>query len=114
MNDRPLSHRHLPAAVPKLDPREVHIRAPSHRAGLSLFLRYPSPGCAAPALGRGLSLVLASTLKAVARAAERIGEWRARARGRRELMSLDERTLQDIGLSRGDAYMEYSKPFWRK
>ncbi len=65
-------------------------------------------------LGRGLSLVLASTLKAVARAAERIDEWQARSRSRRELMALDERTLQDIGFSRGDAYMEYSKPFWRE
>ncbi len=64
-------------------------------------------------LGRGLSLVLASTLKAVARAADRIDEWQARARSRRELMALDDRTLQDIGLGRGDAYMEYSKPFWR-
>ena len=64
-------------------------------------------------LGHGLSVVLASTLKAVAWAADRIDEWQARARSRRELMTLDDRTLQDIGMSRGDAYMEYSKPFWR-
>ena len=64
-------------------------------------------------LGRGLSLVLASTLKAVARTAELVAEWQARSRSRRDLMALDDRTLQDIGLSRGDAYMEYSKPFWR-
>ncbi len=64
-------------------------------------------------LGRSLSLALATTLKAVARAAELVAEWQARSRGRRELMALDERSLQDIGLGRGDAYMEYSKPFWR-
>jgi uncharacterized protein YjiS (DUF1127 family) len=63
--------------------------------------------------GQRISLVLASALKAVARAAELVAEWQARSRARRELMALDERSLQDIGLSRGDAYMEYSKPFWR-
>jgi uncharacterized protein YjiS (DUF1127 family) len=64
-------------------------------------------------LGRGLSLVVAGTLKAIAWAADLVAEWQARARSRRELMALDDRTLQDIGVSRGDAYMEYSKPFWR-
>ena len=107
MHDRRLDHRQLPAAAQKLDFREVPIRAPSHRAGLSLFLRYLPRG-------RALSLVLAGTLKAVARAAGLVAEWRARSRSRRELMALDDRTLQDIGLGRGDAYMEYSKPFWRK
>lgn len=65
-------------------------------------------------LGHGISLVLASTLKAVARAAEQVAEWQARSRSRRELMAFDDRSLQDIGLSRGDAYMEYGKPFWRQ
>jgi uncharacterized protein YjiS (DUF1127 family) len=40
-------------------------------------------------------------------------EWRRRARGRRELAALDERTLRDFGVSRYDAYHEASKPFWR-
>ncbi len=65
-------------------------------------------------LGRSLSLALATTLKGLARATRLVAEWRARSRGRRELMALDEKSLQDIGLSRGDAYMEYTKPFWRK
>lgn len=39
--------------------------------------------------------------------------WRARARTRRQLMSLDDATLKDIGLGRSQAYTEYSKPFWR-
>lgn len=64
-------------------------------------------------LRRWLSVVLASTLKTMARTAELVAEWQARARSRRELMALDDRSLQDIGISRGDAYMEYSKPFWR-
>jgi len=64
-------------------------------------------------LGRGLSLVAARILKAAVWAADLVAEWQARSRSRRELMSLDDRTLQDIGMSRGDAYMEYGKPFWR-
>lgn len=33
-------------------------------------------------------------------------------RERRQLMSLDEQSLKDIGLSRADAYGEWSRPFW--
>jgi uncharacterized protein YjiS (DUF1127 family) len=39
-------------------------------------------------------------------------EWRARARSRRELASLDASTLADIGMSRCTAAGEASKPFW--
>ncbi len=65
-------------------------------------------------LGRSLSLALATTLKGLAWATGLVAEWQARSRSRRELMALNEKSLQDIGLSPGDAYMEYSKPFWRK
>jgi uncharacterized protein YjiS (DUF1127 family) len=41
-----------------------------------------------------------------------IAEWRARARSRNELMTLSDRTLLDIGVSRYDADLEASKPFW--
>lgn len=34
------------------------------------------------------------------------------ARQRRQLMALDEQGLKDIGLSRADAYGEWSRPFW--
>lgn len=34
------------------------------------------------------------------------------ARERRALMRLDEHALKDIGLSRADAYAEWSRPFW--
>ncbi|MCC7252450.1 DUF1127 domain-containing protein [Hyphomicrobium sp.] len=33
-------------------------------------------------------------------------------RERRQLMALDERALQDIGVSRADAYEEWRRPFW--
>jgi uncharacterized protein YjiS (DUF1127 family) len=39
-------------------------------------------------------------------------EWRSRARSRDELMGLNDRVLQDIGVSRCTADFETSKPFW--
>jgi uncharacterized protein YjiS (DUF1127 family) len=39
--------------------------------------------------------------------------WRQRERSRRELASMDERMLKDIGLSAGAARCEAGKPFWR-
>lgn len=38
--------------------------------------------------------------------------WADRSRQRRELASMDERALKDIGLTRIDALRESSKPFW--
>ena len=40
-------------------------------------------------------------------------EWRRRSRGRRELAAMSDRSLRDIGVTRGDAYREAQKPFWR-
>ncbi len=37
-----------------------------------------------------------------------------RDRERRELLSLDDRTLADIGRTRCDALAEAEKPFWKK
>jgi len=39
-------------------------------------------------------------------------EWRQRARLRREIMTLSERDLSDMGLTRLDAFNETCKPFW--
>ena len=36
-----------------------------------------------------------------------------RRRQRRALLSLDDRLLKDIGLSRADVDLECGKPFWR-
>jgi len=38
--------------------------------------------------------------------------WSHRVRSRNELMSLSDRNLQDIGISRSTADFEASKPFW--
>lgn len=36
-----------------------------------------------------------------------------RAKQRRQLLTLDDRMLKDIGISRIDAIIEANKPFWR-
>ncbi|MDP6344866.1 MAG: DUF1127 domain-containing protein [Alphaproteobacteria bacterium] len=39
--------------------------------------------------------------------------WQERAQQRHRLADLDDRTLQDLGLSRADVANECRKPFWR-
>jgi uncharacterized protein YjiS (DUF1127 family) len=39
--------------------------------------------------------------------------WLRRARTRRQLDSLSDHELRDLGLDRGDAVVEAAKPFWR-
>jgi uncharacterized protein YjiS (DUF1127 family) len=39
--------------------------------------------------------------------------WQQRARQRRQLAELDDRQLDDIGISRAEALCEAAKPFWR-
>jgi uncharacterized protein YjiS (DUF1127 family) len=39
--------------------------------------------------------------------------WRQRARGRRQLLSLDEAALKDFGATRTDAIEEGCKHFWQ-
>lgn len=42
-----------------------------------------------------------------------VAEWHSRAVSRRELAQLDDRMLQDIGVSNVEVEREISKPFWR-
>ncbi|TDJ65153.1 MAG: DUF1127 domain-containing protein [Proteobacteria bacterium] len=39
--------------------------------------------------------------------------WYECARQRRDLLTLDDCILKDIGISRADAELEANKPFWR-
>jgi uncharacterized protein YjiS (DUF1127 family) len=41
-------------------------------------------------------------------------EWRRRSRERGQLAALDDRMLQDIGISRAEARFLARKPFWRE
>ena len=47
------------------------------------------------------------------RAADLLLTWHARSRQRRQLLSLSDHMLRDLGLSRADVMAEASKPFWR-
>ncbi len=40
-------------------------------------------------------------------------QWHGRVAQRRQLSELNERLLNDIGVTRIDAYRESSKPFWQ-
>ncbi|MGB8400462.1 DUF1127 domain-containing protein [Bradyrhizobium sp.] len=43
-----------------------------------------------------------------------IAIWLDRRQGRQELVSLDDRQLKDVGISREEALREAGKPFWRR
>lgn len=57
-------------------------------------------------------LIWTSLGAAIDGAATMLFAWHERARQRRELLSLNDRELQDFGLSRADAVGEGDKPFW--
>lgn len=55
---------------------------------------------------------LGALLTAMARLQRTIQTWRARAVSRRQLGELSDHLLRDIGLTRHEARVESSKPFW--
>jgi uncharacterized protein YjiS (DUF1127 family) len=59
---------------------------------------------------RVVSRVVAQGLR---QARDAILLWQERARGRRQLLLLDEHVLRDIGITRLQAEAEANKPFWR-
>jgi uncharacterized protein YjiS (DUF1127 family) len=76
---------------------------PAKHSTATLVEHFPRRGDAAlleplPSLSHILSLLLL---------------WQERVHTRRQLRELDEHTLRDIGLSRGEALYEAAKPFWR-
>ena len=46
------------------------------------------------------------------RAIQRVLHWRELARQRRELATMSDEALKDIGLSRADIQQEVERPFW--
>ena len=65
------------------------------------------------ALGGGLKPRLDERARPIDRVLAMLGDWRRRSRERRELATLDDYLLHDIGLSRSQAQFESGKPFWR-
>ena len=99
-----LSERRQPITAP-----ELRDRGPAQRAT-------PAPARSEPAAAVSSRLVVApraSWRPILGLIATTLREWRRRHVGRRELASLDERTLRDIGLDRGDVDYEVSRSFWR-
>ena len=75
-----------------------------------MFMRYPViPKTHPDRLGLG-----AGSTPMTSRLASTLRLWRERARMRGELRRLDERVLEDIGLSVGEADREAAKPFWKE
>jgi uncharacterized protein YjiS (DUF1127 family) len=65
------------------------------------------------ALRGGLKPRFETNARPIDRVLAILREWRQRARERRELATLDDYLLHDIGLSRSQAQFESGKPFWR-
>jgi uncharacterized protein YjiS (DUF1127 family) len=82
-------------------------RAHQRRADTGIVTAHPAE---LPLLSRALFLCVQWS----AYSAARIAEWRRRARSRRDLMTLGDRDLWDMHLTRCDAWYEASKPFWRE
>ncbi len=62
------------------------------------------------AAGRGFFGNIAHVLGRVYRTLQ---IWRLRSEHRRHMVTLDDRLLRDIGISRIEAQIEAAKPFWR-
>jgi uncharacterized protein YjiS (DUF1127 family) len=60
-----------------------------------------------------MTITRALTLLARSPASRTLGSWLERGRRRRELRRLPEAVLEDVGITRGDAWREAGKPFWR-
>jgi uncharacterized protein YjiS (DUF1127 family) len=66
-----------------------------------------------PDLRQHRTLRPARTLRSVgARLVLALLRWQELAQQRRQLLSLDERMLKDIGITRADAMREGLRPFW--
>ena len=75
----------------------------------------PSPFETIPQLDSGtlLRVLMLSTGELLRRAFMAVGTWLARSQQRHALRMLDDHLLKDIGITREQARIESTKPFWR-
>jgi uncharacterized protein YjiS (DUF1127 family) len=99
-----LSERRQPIIAPRLRDRGPAQRPTPASARHESAAAIPRRPVVAPRASWSLILgLIVATLR----------EWRRRRVGRRELASLDARTLRDIGLDPGVVHYEASRSFWR-
>ncbi len=73
----------------------------------------PEAGFAPARAGAGPTDLLHAFSKAVIAIANFVATWYDRAHQRRQLVGLESRMLDDIGVSRAEALTEFDKPVWR-
>lgn len=100
-----LSERRQPVTAP-----QFRDRGPGQRATPLISTRH-EPAAAVP--GRPVVAPRAGRTPILGLIVATLREWRRRRMGRRELASLDARTLRDIGLDPGVVYYEVHQSFWR-
>ena len=67
----------------------------------------------ANAIWSGSSQAFPSVIEVVSKVWRTIYEWQRRAEDRAALATFDDRMLDDIGVTRAEAWRESRKPFWR-
>ena len=72
---------------------------------------FPRRAVTAKAAGRAAGRAVVGALRMVL---DRLADWRELSAQRHRLMQLDDRALDDIGLSRADVMAEVAKPLWRQ
>jgi uncharacterized protein YjiS (DUF1127 family) len=72
----------------------------------------PAPARLPPGGSRG-DRARPSRARALLPARRVLDVWLERARQRRALLRLPDALLEDVGISRADAWQEGTKPFWR-
>ena len=100
-----LSERRQPIIAPKL-----WDRVPAQRATPRTSARH-EPAAAVPA--HPVVTPRASWSLILGLIVATLREWHRRRAERRELASLDERMIRDVGLDPGTVYYEASQSFWR-
>jgi len=100
-----LQERQQPITAPRLRDR-VAAQGATPRASARHQPAATGPNCPVEAPRANWSLILGLIVAT-------LREWRRRRVGRRELASLDERTLRDIGIDRGVVDYEMYQWFWR-